>query len=355
MTTISILVPQNRPGGLDVLLSGLARQTLPRSAFELVLIDDLHAHRADLVRDKAADLRLQVAHVPPHGVPQLPCGLYEPGHYQRALNTGLMHARGDLCLVLCDYTYLADDCLERHIEYRSAEQHIPKLCAMGTVNNVDIKPLMHADFPRRYGWFAMGHNPADHVDATHAPSYQPWMTSESRVRLMTEWLGNYTADLAAGKLDSFMWSVFGEPITPDTDVSAFRVWQVGRGNLAAGKQSHQICYLKNDSFRTDDLVAVNGWAEEMDGCHGHQDSELAGRLEAQLGMEFWLFPQARAYLFDPHGVAIIRGMRKREDHNLGAYQRKWNTGDWSGGSELDLRTMRERPWFQPPRAEELTE
>lgn len=51
--TISVCVPSNRVGGLDVLLSGLATQTLPRSEFELILVDNLHARRKEIVRQYA--------------------------------------------------------------------------------------------------------------------------------------------------------------------------------------------------------------------------------------------------------------------------------------------------------------
>jgi hypothetical protein len=333
---ISVLVPQNRPGGLDVLFSGLANQTLPRSEFELVLIDDLRAFRGHLVVEHAREYDLNVQHVGPYQVPTLPCGMYEPGHYQRALNTGLAQAKGGTIVVLCDYTYLAPDCLERHAVFQS--QH-HRHCLMGRVHNVDIKPLMHPGFPERYGWFAMGHDPAQHIDATNAPSYQPWMNQLSRFTLAAEWLANYEADLSAGKLDSFMWSVFDKPVTPETDIASFRVWQTGR-DLPDGPQHHQICYLKNDSFRTEDLLAVRGWDEELDGCHGHQDSELAGRLDWQLNQAFWMDRAVEAYLFDPHGVAIIRGNRKPEHHNLTTYNKKWAASVWEGGAEFDLTARR---------------
>lgn len=338
---ISIFVPQNRPGGLDVLFAGLANQTLPRDQFELLLIDDLHTFRADQVREYAARYDLQVRHLPPHDVPKLPCGLYEQGHYQRALNTGLMHARGTHCLVLCDYTYLSHEALAQHALYHSAERDGLKICVMGLVDNVDIRPQMHPAFPGRYGWSAMGHHPADNHDGVIATSYEPWLQVSARMGLCREWFANYCEDLTAGKLEPFMWSVLAEPVTPETDIRKFEVYEVGRAQLNEGQCHHQICYLKNDSFSIDDLLAVGGWDEAFDGCHGHQDSELAGRLEKQLGMQFWLFKDVKATLFEPHSVAIIRQYRKPENHNLLAYSAKWESGEWTGGSALDLRKMRE--------------
>jgi len=332
---ISILVPTNRVGGLDVLFSGLANQT--HKDFELVLIDDLRAFRGHLVHEYAREYGFECQHVGPYQVPQLECGMYEPGHYQRALNTGLAHARGDVCLVLCDYTYLAPDCLAAHAAFH-AENRTRVL--MGQVNCVDVKPLMHPGFPERYGWFAMGHDPAQHVDATHAPSYQPWMSGASRLGLMRDWLAAYVRDLDNGTLDRFMWSVFDVPVRPDLDVKQYRVWQEGRGQLEPGPNHHQACYLKNDSIRTDSLLAIRGWDEEMDGCHGHQDSELAGRLEKKLSMEFWMDHSALAYMFDPHGIAIIRGMRKSEGHNLATYNAKWNSQEWEGGAGFDIEARR---------------
>jgi len=335
---ISVLVPQNRPGGLDVLFSGLARQTLTSDQFELVLIDDLHAFRADLVRDYAARRDLQVTHVPPHGVPRLPSGLYEPGHYQRALNTGLIHARGDTVLVLCDYTMPHDSTLEVHNSFQRGMAAIgERWCLGGQVDCVDITPHLHPDFPRLYGWLAMGHDPARYTEET----YQPWLSPRTRIALGNKWRAAYERDLKAGILDRFMWSVFAEPVTPETDISRFRVWQRDKSETARGQIHHQLMNLKNNSFALEELLAVRGFDEDLDGCHGHQDSELAGRLEANRGMRYMLYHPASVTLFEAHGIGIIRGYWKPEDHNLKAYNRKWDSGVWTGGSELDLRGMRE--------------
>lgn len=342
MTAISVLCPQNRPGGIDVLLSGLARQTLPRDQFELILIDDLHAFRADIVRDKAAEYGVNVVHVPPHGVPKLPSGLYEPGHYQRALNTGLMHARGHSVFVICDYTMINDSTLEKHESFqRGMAADGSHACLGGQVDCVEITSHLHPDFPRLYGWLAMSHDPALQKDGTTAESYQPWLNPGTRLELCRQWRAAYERDLAAGILAPYMCSVFAEPVTPDTDISKFRVWQRDKSELPAGQIHHQLMNLKANSFRVDDLLLAGGWDEDLDGCHGHQDSELAGRLEWRCGMRYMLYHQAGVTLFEPHGIGIIRGYWKPEDHNLKAYSRKWDTGQWYGGSKLDLRKMRE--------------
>jgi len=338
MTTVSILCPQNRPGGLDVLFSGLALQTY--RDFELILIDDLRAFRGHLVHDYAKQYGLNVTHVGPYQVPTLPCGLYEPGHYQRALNTGLTHARGSVVLTLADYTYLTPRSVEVHASYHTTLKQNGKYCLIGGLDCADVKPHMHPDFPLRYGWYAMGHDPALYTDATFAESYQPWMNPVRRIELGNEWRANYEADLESGALDAFMWSTFAEPVTPETDISKFRVWHSGHKDVPNGKVHSQLCNLKNNSFATDSLLAVQGWDEAFDGCHGHQDSELAGRLESKLGLEFWLYHETRAILLEPHGIAIIRGYTKHEDNNLHMYNQKWNTGVWDGGAGFDLAGRR---------------
>jgi hypothetical protein len=212
---------------------------------------------------------------------------------------------------------------------------------LGQVDCVDVKPHLHPEFPLKYGFYEMGHDPAAQKDASNVPSYQPWLSPRTRLRLGDKWRASYEADLAAGALERFMWSTFADPVTPETDISKFRVWQRDKSETPGGKVHHQLCNLKNSSFPIEDLLAENGFDEDLDGCHGHQDSEIAGRLEKNRGVSYWLVHKALVTLFEAHGIGILRGYWKPEDHNLKAYSRKWDTGQWYGGSELDLRKLRE--------------
>lgn len=346
MTAISVIVPSNRIGGIDVLLSGLAVQTLPREEFELVLVDNLHARRKQIVQDMAEEYRLNVTHVPPMGIDEYPSsgGLAKNGTYQRALNTGIVHSRGRSILVMCDYTFCHPTCLALHASFHNGDHSGQSVSMGGEVWCADIRPIVHPDLPLRFGWYApeMNHNPALYKDATHVPSYQPWMSDGKRLALIEKWSKDYMDSLANGELDPWLYSTFGTLITPTTDMSQFRIWQKDKSETAPGLVHHQLMNLKQNSFATEDLLAVSGLNELMDGCHGHQDSELAGRLEAQRKTQFWLVHAAKCTLLDPHGLVIVRDMQKSEYSNLGIYNAGWKD-DFKTPiqPQLDLRKKRE--------------
>jgi hypothetical protein len=58
MPDISIVMPTNRVGGLDLLFKSLENQTFKN--FELVLVDSLYKHRKDLVSEKAKQYSFKV-------------------------------------------------------------------------------------------------------------------------------------------------------------------------------------------------------------------------------------------------------------------------------------------------------
>jgi len=342
VTAISVIVPSNRVGGCDVLFAGLANQTLPRDQFELVFVDNLHTKRESLVKDYAREYGLQVTHVKPFDI-----GTYENhggsvanGCYQRALNTGIVHSRGRVVVICCDFTYFASDFLKLHLSFHDGDHGGGSVCMFGQIWSVDLVPLIHPNWPNCYGWGAIGHNPALYRDATHVPSYAPWLDDGRRLALIEKWSAQYMKDLRVGTLDPWMWSVFGKPITPSTDISEFRVWQKDKTQYSPGLQHHQLANLKDCSFATEDLLAIGGLNEAMDGCHGHQDSELAGRLEQQRKTRFWYVPMSRVYLFDPHYLTIVRSMERNESANLAIYNEGWTTDFKTPIAQWDLRTKR---------------
>jgi len=107
---ISVILPTNRPQGPFYALHSLAKQTFPKEDFELLIIDDFHMDRGDLIIDMAEHLHLENIRV-----------LRSKPNYWRsnrlianARNTGLIHAEGELIVFLDDFCWVSPRWLEEH-------------------------------------------------------------------------------------------------------------------------------------------------------------------------------------------------------------------------------------------------
>jgi len=291
---ISIVIPCNRVGGIDVLASTLREQSL--QDFELILVDELRPYRRGTV-------------------PQIGRGSWHIGpnarlrwsNYMRQLNIGLELARGELVLFLSDYTALSPETLATHAAFHATAD--PKAVMLGGIEYTSIPPL-HPDFPRLYGWSKIGHDPANYSDATYAP----WLDKKRRHELYEEFRVDYERDLDSGRLAPFMTSVFETDFAGWKDTESLKVWE----RNMRGPPS-QFMNLKNDSMRTDLLRSIGGFDERADGTHGHQDS-ITHRQLMRVGATFHPVPEAPAVrILDPHGIAIIRRTGLDDDANLKIY------------------------------------
>lgn len=266
---ISIIIVTNRPGGMDVFHEGLTKQG--SHDFEIVVMDCLG--RA--------------------GTNRTPFGAY-----MAALNRGVELSRGDVLLFITDYTYLGHNCLARHAEFH--ERHDDKAVLLGGIDYHRLPPL-HPSFPRRYGWLELGHDD---------PTTQPpeWSEPAKRSECYDRWLAAYESDLADGTLSPFMWSTFAEPFTTPGAIFSSNDRMPPNNHLS----------LKNDSMKRSLLEKAGGFDERADGSHGHQDSLTELHL-LRAGAELYPDPLARAHIIDPHGIAIIRKMRRTDDDNLRLY------------------------------------
>lgn len=283
---ISIIIPSNRIGGLDILAASLRAQS--SQDFELILVDELRSHRR-------------------HTVPQLGKGgswhvgtgqIERWGTYMASLNRGLELSRGDVLLFISDYTFLHPNCIAEHAAFHST--HAKTDVALGSIDYTAL-PKLHPDFPLEYGWAKIGHDPANYSDETYAP----WLDFKRRHELYEEFRTAYERDLDNGRLAPFMTSVFAEPFT---SVDGLKVWQTNdRGPPS------QFMNLKNDSVRRELLDGFR-FDERADGTHGHQDS-ITHRQLAKRGAAFHPIG-ARVSNLDPHPVAIIRRAGLNDETNL---------------------------------------
>ena len=94
-----------RPGYIDTISQSLAAQTLDKSDWELVLVDELFHLRRDIV---SSTMQFNVKHVPQEPSPVL--------QGTKAHNLGIKHCDGELIYFMCDYNFPHPRCLERHWE-----------------------------------------------------------------------------------------------------------------------------------------------------------------------------------------------------------------------------------------------
>lgn len=242
---VTVLCPTMRVGGLDVLFDSLARQTC--MDFELVLVDGVHAWRKSLVKKRAKKYPFPVTHVPPRDNP------FPRNCYCRYVNTGIAHARGELVLFLCDYSWLSTDTVERHARYHEGNKNG---LLMLDYSYTELPPVRNA-FPGYGPKVSHAENPVEHE------------------RIINEAGHTYLGDLQAGRLNSVMWSLFKRPIDFD---GILELPQTLRHHKSPGPQDRSWCTLKNESIPTEALLDINGLDETFDDSHLYQDTEVSYRL-----------------------------------------------------------------------------
>lgn len=106
MTAISVVTATFRPGAfLLEQAKGLMRQTF--TDFEWIIVDDLHAERAEDFANLIAASTFPVRHIPPRVLKQEFAAA-------SAWNSAFPYCRGELCYFMNDYVGLAPDVLARH-------------------------------------------------------------------------------------------------------------------------------------------------------------------------------------------------------------------------------------------------
>jgi len=301
---ISILVPTNRVGGLDILFSSLAKQT--EKNFELILVDNIKRYRPTLF---GMSKRVPLTHVEPRDNP------FPNVSYCRSVNSGIAHARGETVLLLCDYSWCDPRMVELHAECQKKKPgpyHFDY--------NYTALPKLKDGFPG-YHQGGMDGSDARYVDTLNA-------TTE-----------RYCADLEAGKLDSFMWSIFDETPTADS-VAELEVTHRHRPCATRQADDWNFCSFKNESIPTELLLELNGLNEDMDESHVYQDLEWSYRMRRR-GVPWNNGPPelGMVTVVNPRPVLNIKRMSRPISHN------KWICDSQLGtlaNPEFSLREWRER-------------
>lgn len=272
---ISVIIPTNRVGGLDILFDGLEKQTF--KDFEVVLVDSIHKYRKSIVAEHIKKYSFECQHVEPAN------SRFPVVNYQQSMNTGLSVARGSIAYFTCDYSLLPPENLKIHADFHAAH---PNTALIGPFTQIEMGKTR---FPKRYG--------------------VEFLPTDVQ---FNEWADQYVVDLEAGLLDDFMWKMFDE-----VDLSRVRHVEP-KATQPEGPIHRAYCHLKQDSFPIDALRAIGGFDERYDGSHGWQDSEVTERLY-KAGLQFHLQTRSHVYLIDVHQLMTIRKMERASGSNEQIY------------------------------------
>jgi FkbM family methyltransferase len=262
---ISVIVPTNRVGGLDVLFESLKAQTFQN--FELVLVDALYKYRKNVVAEKSKLYNFPVKHIEPEP------NIFPVVNYCKLVNTGLCAAEGSIAYFTCDHSHMPKDNLMTHAVFHSLTPR--NYILLLAVNDCPVRlDAVSDNFPKHRQYGTRGRD--SEVQLLVVPE-------EVYVSRHNEWSDRYVEDLDAGLLDKVLWSLFETPFTygPLDDYIVVNNLDKKFDAYSATEATpafHDLCCMKNDSFKLDFLLEANGLEEEMDGTHGFQDSELARRL-----------------------------------------------------------------------------
>jgi glycosyltransferase involved in cell wall biosynthesis len=256
----------NRVGAMDILFESLRAQSF--QDFEVVIVDGIYRYRKNIVAEKAKQYNFIVKHLPSI-VDSFPVP-----DYCNAINTGLINAEGEIFFFTCDYAYMQKDTLLTHANFHAntPKTHILMLPCSDALVKLDA---VSDNFPKHRQYGHRG-NP----DATKLLT----VPEEQYCRLHAEWSDRYKEDLDNGFLDKVLWSIFKEPFIYEQGIDHL-VQNIVLDNKFADCSTteptpafHDLCCIKNNSFKTELLIDANGYDEQMDRTWGFFDTEGARRL-----------------------------------------------------------------------------
>ncbi|MDZ4262016.1 MAG: hypothetical protein U1B30_06765 [Pseudomonadota bacterium] len=255
---MSVCVVTARPGGIDVLISGLCRQEF--TDFEVVLVDALYHRRKEVVADKFAEAKIELRHIPPRQ------RLFPIDACPQALNAAIAKARGELLLWGVDYSFFPPKCLSEHwgvYEYFNKQRF-----GMGAHRYLYPKVQLAYELPS-YAPMKMS-RPHEQEGVTY--SY-----SEEASR-------QFASDIEAGVYDVNMYSIFHPPLVSPGQIEIlpedplFFHADPKLSGLIGGKLSGDFMHCKNESISRQLMLDVNGFNEDFI-SHLYDDTDVGHRLE----------------------------------------------------------------------------
>jgi hypothetical protein len=303
MPKVTVTLGSSRPGGIDISLYGLSRQTY--DDFEVVFVDARYHKRHARVLDavKASGLKQPFYHVPNHRNQPKPWGTTCAGY-----NTGFMLADGEIVIMLLDYGYTPPDWVEKHVSAHRFGQRVVMAPhdyrPMPAVRTLDGGPPL-----KQY---------EGHIG----------MTPES---ILAE----------RDRYDEI--SIFVEPFDPaklgpssqppHCDPKMFR---------PEGPNDELLFHTKNESFPFANMLAINGMDEHYDRMGGPGDPEMAQRL-CKSGLSGYI---TRAIVACPNPRWIMPNPNAASFHDKPTPGHEWR-GCYLDGQAYFERSWRERRLVAP--------
>lgn len=302
MPLVSIVMPTMRLGGLDVVIAGLMGQT--NKDFELIISDALWNWRKKIVEEKTKDLPFRVRHVSPYGENPYPLTAF-----CRHANSGLVWVSGKIVLFITDYTWLPPRSVEIHSEFhRSAGEREGLMC------------------PHQYS-----------MVPPLSPTYLPYAKSE---------IAECKLAIEEGRHTEHMWSLFvedfsGHPL--DYGFDSMRDADPKLSHPPTATIDPSYFHGKNESCLLEDVLAVNGWDEELDGAHAYQDSDLSFRLVSRgFNWRFRNDSDCVAFIVNPRHITPDPIRLGPYERNHGIYCAKKTHGFPNLPNTWNLRDVRRK-------------
>ena len=246
----AVLVTRDRADLLRGALEGLCRQTLARSAFEVVLIDN---GSADGTRDVAADFR-----------PRLPLrySRRRGGGVSPARNHGISLARGRILLFLDDGEVAGPDLLQAHFDAhaRFPEPHVAVLGYAGLDPALAEDPAMR--YATRVGWDQLSYSGLSAGAVLGFAGFRVGRTSCKRDFLVAH--GVFEADAGCEDVElGFRLSRHGLQVLYEPRAISTIVRRLGFDELC--RRSYETGWARMGFRRLHDDPAVEAWTGVREG------------------------------------------------------------------------------------------
>lgn len=297
---ISIVVPTMRPGGLDILLKSLSKQTFKN--FELIICDGIYKYRKDLISKIKDNYDFTIKHIEPtKNVFPISCA-------SNAYNSGFINAEADIVLMITDYSYLPEDCVEKHVKFHkeNPQENIGYMCP----HQYKSLPELNKDFPTYQN-----------------PEYQKLVD-----------------DLDSGKFDSMMFSIFKDDF--DIDPESLPLDSMGNADtklfMPYGEGDQNSFNGKNESVKMEAILKINGWSEECDGTHSVQDNLFSDMLVKKLGLKWIVDATNKLYIINPRFVMPWANRIRPYQENKPIWDRMQAEGYKNRINDWDLRKARNK-------------
>lgn len=267
---ITVLLGSNRPGGIDINLAGLAKQTF--KDFEIVFVDGLYHRRHEKILKLVEfyGITQPFYHVPNHRYGTGPWGTTCAGY-----NTGFALAVGKFVVMLLDFGYAPPNWLEDHVKHlRSGSKFIMAPHEYRTLEHLNVKG---------------GDSLYDFIEHHERDKTLPYLERISAMQAQRARFDDLT--------------VFSQFFRPE-DLDKFKreEWQEMKLEIETGPcEDTNLFNTKNESFPLAKILEVNGMDENYDRGIGPGDPDLGLRLR-RIGLVPWVVREAVVHCLNPRRV-----------------------------------------------------